>query len=120
MPQYNFMCSGCNNSFVEFVPIQEYKDNLKCPECGERSEHAYALDHADGTADSQMREYTIYGDNGTRLYGASYLPNQAAEAKKNHPGVEFVNHNNCLLPVIKNRTHKLKYLKQYGDYVEFD
>jgi hypothetical protein len=52
------------------------------------------------------------------MYAAAYLPNQIDEARKKHPGTDFRFVNNCYLPVIKNRTHKLKFLKE-RDYVEF-
>jgi len=119
VPQYSFICSHCRHEFVKFVSIGQYKDHCKCRLCGKRAEHSYAADHAGGTADSQHRAYSFEGETGTRMYGASYLPNQAAEAKKNHKGREFREHNGCLLPVIKDRTDKLKYLSEYGGgYVE--
>lgn len=60
-----------------------------------------------------MREYDFDGEHGTRLYPAGYLPNQAAEAHAKHPGTDFRLHNGALLPVIRNRTHKLQYLKEH-------
>lgn len=72
-----------------------------------------------GNVDSQMIEYSFDGDGGTRMYAAAYLPSQAKEARERHPGTEFRMRNGCLLPVIKNRRHKLKFLKERG-FVELD
>jgi len=66
-----------------------------------------------------MKDYDFEGSAGTRMYTASYLPTQTEEARKRHKGTEFREHNGCLLPVIKNRTHKLRYLKE-RNFVELD
>lgn len=83
----------------------------KC-DCGKTAHRDLLTEHGGGNADSQMREYQFYGDNGTRPYSASYLLNQKEEAHKTHPGTDFREHNGCYMPVIKNKTHYKKYLKE--------
>lgn len=91
----------------------------KC-DCGKKASRDLIAEHADGGVDSQMREYEFYGENGTRMYGAAYLDNQIEDARKKHPGTDFIWHNKCWLPRIKNRQHKLKYMKEYDpSFVEY-
>jgi len=74
--------------------------------------------HSSGGIDSQMVEYPFDGDNGTRPYAASYLLNQKEEAHKAHPGTNFREYNGCYMPIIKNRTHYKKYLREMN-FVEY-
>lgn len=89
------------------------KVKCRCGKMAHRDWNAY------GDVDSQMMDYSFEGDTGTRMYPASYLPTQADEAKKRHPGTEFREHQGCLVPVIRNRTHRLKYLRE-KNFVELD
>ena len=121
MAIYIYTCSsekGCNHTFERFMSIDKWKPKVKCPKCGKMAHQNLLEQHKDGSIDSQMMEYQFDGDNGTRMYAASYLPNQIDEARKKHPGTDFKLHNGCYIPRIKNRTHKLKFLKE-RDYVEF-
>lgn len=118
---YVYTCSlkkGCGHTFERSMPAKNWKKKVKCPKCGKMSHQNLLAQHQSGGIDSQMREYQFYGDNGTRMYAAAYLGGQEAEMKKKHPGREFVWHNSCWLPVIKNRSDKMKYLKE-RNYVEF-
>jgi len=120
---YIYTCSsekGCGHTFDRSMSVKDWKSRIKCPKCGRMAHQNLLAQHSSGGIDSQMREYTMEGECGTRLYGASYLDNQINEARKKHPGTDFVRYNNCWLPKIKNRVHKLRYLKQYGNYVEYD
>lgn len=120
MPLYCFQCKECGKKFERVLPMAQCMVTQYC-ECGSESMRDIVSEHASGTVDSQMREYTMEGSTGTRLYGASYLPHQIEEAKKNHPGREFKLVNGCYLPRIKHRRDKLQYLKEYrGGYVELD
>lgn len=76
--------------------------------------HNLVADHKYGNVDSQMIEYHFEGSNGTRLYPCGVLPNQIDETRKKNPNTEYKFHNGCYLPVIKNRQHKLKFLKDNG------
>ena len=119
MPLYCFRCPD-GHDFEQMLSMKDCMKKQKCPECGKRAIRNLIAEHASGTVDSQMREYSFDGETGTRLYGASYLPNQKEIAKKKHPGVDFIEHNGCLLPRIHNRREKLRYLKDYGNYIEYD
>lgn len=99
--------------------MSKYKDPCIC-DCGESMERDFHLEHTRGGVDCMNQDYEFEGPNGTRLYAASYLPNQIEDAKKKHPGREFKLKNGCYLPVIKNRGDKLRYLKEYGNYEEYD
>jgi hypothetical protein len=101
------------------VPVKDWKNKTKCPKCGKMAPQNLLAQHSGDNVGSQMMEYNFDGPTGTRLYGASYLPNQIDEARKLHPGTDFKFHNGCYLPVIKHRVHKLKYLKEMG-FIEKD
>jgi len=120
MPSYSYVCSECKTVFEFVSSMKEWQQIRPCIKCGADANHSVVLDHQGGGVDSQMKEYQMEGDHGTRLYGACYLDHQIAEGRKKHPGTDFVKYNNCWLPRIKHRTHKLKYLKEYGNYVEYD
>ena len=113
MPVYSFQCK-CGNIFVKYSSIKDYKSKRKCSKCGKMACHSVILDHKDGNVDSQMKDYRFDGETGTRLYPCAVLPNQLEETKKKHPGTEYKLHNGSYLPVIKNRAHKLKFLKEHG------
>jgi hypothetical protein len=100
--------------------MKDVKQEESCPTCGKQAYHDLVADHSGGNVDSQNQEYTMWGEHGTRLYGACYLPHQLNEAKRKHPNRQFREVNGCLLPVIKHRCDKLQYLKEYGNYVEYD
>jgi hypothetical protein len=100
------------------MSAENWKSKTKCPKCGKIAHQDLLAQHRSGTIDSQMREYEFYGDNGTRMYAAAYLPNQIDEARKKHPGTDFRLCNGCYIPVIKNRTHKLKFLKE-RNFIEY-
>ena len=120
---YCYKCSskkGCGHTFECTMPADKWKAKAKCPKCSRMAHQNLLAQHGDGNIDSQMREYTMEGIRGTRLYGACYLPHQLEDAKKKHPNRNFRLVNNCYLPVIKHRRDKLQYLKEYGNYVEYD
>jgi hypothetical protein len=117
MPLYCFRCE-CGKSFEKVLSMKDCLKSQNC-ECGKKAHRDLIAEHRDGTVDSQMREYQFEGEHGTRMYAASYLPNQINEARKVHPGTDFKLRNGCYIPVIKNRNHKLKYLREMG-YVEKD
>lgn len=89
------------------------KVKCSCGKMAHRNWNAY------GAVDSQMVDYQFEGDTGTRLYPCAVLPNQIDEAKRKHPGTEYRERNGCFLPIIKNRTHKLKFLKEHN-FTELD
>jgi putative FmdB family regulatory protein len=119
VPLYCFTCQNCGNTFERHASIQHPPLWRKCSVCGKRASRNIIAEHCDGTVDSQMREYSMDGSTGTRLYAASYLPSQIEEAKRKHPGRDFRLVNGCYLPVIRNRRDKLHYLKEHG-FVEYD
>ena len=119
---YVYTCSsaeGCGHTFEESMSAKDWVENYPCPKCGKKAHQNLVAQHASGGIDSQMGEYEFYSSTGTRMYAASYLDNQIGEARKIHPGTDFIRHNNCWLPRIKNRTHRKKYLKEM-DYIEKD
>lgn len=118
---YIYTCSsekGCSHTFDRSMSVKNWKSKVKCPKCGKMANQNLLAQHSSGGIDSQMREYQFEGDNGTRMYAASYLGGQEKEMKRKHPGRDFKWHNSCWMPVIKNRTDKMKFLKE-RDYVEF-
>ena len=117
MPTYVYTCPDCGD-FELVRRMSEVSDEAVCP-CGKPAKRNRRAEMASGTLDCMNREYDLCGDNGTRLYPASYLPNQAAKAHKEHPGTDFKEINGALVPVIKDRSHKLRYLKEHG-FVEYE
>lgn len=118
---YCYTCSsekGCGHSFERSMSVKDWKAKVKCPECGRMAHQNLRMQHQGGNVDSQMMEYQFEGDHGTRMYAAAYLPNQIDEARKLHPGTDFRLHNGCYIPVIKNRRHKLQFLKE-RNFVEY-
>lgn len=118
MPIYCYKCEDCGNSFEKTLSMKDCMKSQKCS-CGKKAVRDLITEHSDGGVDSQMREYQFEGDMGTRMYAASYLPNQMEEARRVHPGREFREVNGAMLPVIKHRRDKLKYLKEMN-FVERD
>ena len=120
---YCYSCSskkGCGHTFEHVTTANKWKPKKKCPKCGKMAHQNLLTQHQGGNIDSQMREYTMEGSAGTRMYAASYLPQQMEEMKKKHPNRQFRLVNGCYLPVIKHRRDKLQYLKEYGrGYVEY-
>ncbi len=116
MPTYVYHCPTCGD-FELVQRMSEAADSTQCS-CGLEARRNRQAEMASGTLDCMHREYDLYGEHGTRLYPASYLPNQAAKARREHPGTDFKEHNGALLPVIKDRAHKLRYLKEHG-FVEY-
>jgi hypothetical protein len=119
---YVYTCSskeGCGHTFESVCSVKDWTNKRVCPECGKIANQNLLEQHKGGNVDSQMMEYEFYGETGTRMYAASYLPNQIKEARKKHKGTDFVFHNGCYIPRIKNRRHKLKYLKEMN-YIEKD
>ena len=115
MAIYCYTCSsekGCNHSFERSMAVKDWKAKVKCPKCGRMAHQNLLAQHSGGQVDSQMMEYRFEGDNGTRPYAASYLLNQKEDAHRVHPGTDFRVHNGCYMPVIKNKTHYKKYLKE--------
>ena len=120
---YVYSCSskkGCGHTFERSMSADKWKSKVKCPKCGKMAHQNLLAQHAGGNVDSQMREYQFEGDTGTRMYAASYLPQQYEEMKRKHPNRQFRLVNGAYLPVIKHRRDKLQYLKEYGrGYVEY-
>ena len=98
--------------------VKDWKSKAKCPKCGRMANQNLLAQHQGGCVDSQMLDYQFYGDTGTRPYSASYLMNQKKEAHKKHPGTDFREHSSCYMPIIKNKTHYKKYLKEMN-FVEY-
>ena len=119
MPSYSYVCSECKTVFEFVSSMKDWQQIRPCIKCKADANHSVILDHKAGGVDSQMREYQMEGNNGTRLYGASYLPHQMEEARRVHPGRDFKLVNGAMLPVIKHRRDKLRYLKEMG-YIEYD
>ena len=119
MPSYSYRCLTCNTTFELVVSMKDVKQEEPCPTCGKSAYHDLVADHSGGCVDSQNREYEFYGSTGTRMYSAAYLPNQIDEARKKHPGTDFVLHNGCYIPRIRNRRHKLQFLRERG-FIEYD
>lgn len=117
MPVYTYVCS-CGKIFEKFSSIANYQEKRKC-ECGKIANHSIALDHRYGNVDSQMKEYQFDGENGTRLYPCAVLPSQIEEAKRQHPTTDYIYHQGCYVPRIRNRTHRKRFLKEHG-FIEFD
>lgn len=116
MPLYPFKCSGCGLEFEKNCSMNEAPLKTKCLKCNKTAHRDW---NAYGKTDSQMIDYSFESNNGTRLYPCAVLPNQVDEAKKRHPGTEFRMHNGAYLPVIRNRTHKLRFLKEQN-FCELD
>lgn len=119
---YVYSCSsekGCGHTFDRSMSVEDWKGKVKCPKCGRMANQNLLAQHSSGGIDSQMREYQFEGDNGTRMYAASYLGGQEKEMKRKHPGRDFKWHNSCWIPIIKNRRDKLRFLKE-RDYIEKD
>lgn len=119
---YCYKCSskkGCGHAFERSMPAKDWKSRVKCPKCGKMAHQNLLAQHQGGKIDSQMMEYTMEGKRGCRMYAAGYLPNQMDEARKIHPGREFRLVNGAMLPVIKNRTDRKKYLKEMN-FVELN
>ena len=114
---YCFACPDCGCRYEVVAPIKEGPVESLCA-CGGVAHRDRRAELASGAVDCMNRDYSFDGESGTRLYGASYLPNQRDEAHRAHPDTEFKVYNGTLLPVIKNRRHKLRYLKEHG-YVEY-
>ena len=119
MPFYSYKCKNCGCGFELLAPMKDSGKKQPCPNCSKSAGRDIAADHSNGTVDSKMREYTMEGENGCRMYAASYLPHQMSEARRVHPGREFKLVNGAYLPDIKNRTDRKKYLKEMN-YVEYD
>jgi len=118
---YVYTCSsgeGCGHTFERSMSVKDWRPKVRCPVCKRMAHQNLLAQHRSGGIDSQMKEYQFYGDNGTRPYAASYLLNQKEDAHKAHPGTDFREHNGCYMPVIKNKTHYKKYLREMN-FVEF-
>jgi hypothetical protein len=103
--------------------MSESDKEVKCT-CGKAAKRDYRAEVSGGVLNSQHKEYEMFSSNGTRMYAASYLPQQLEDAKKKHPGRSFKLVNGCYLPEIKHRRDKLQYLKEYGGaagaWIEYD
>ena len=118
---YIYTCSskkGCGHTFDRSMSVDDWKSKIRCPKCNKMAYQNLLAQHSSGGIDSQMIEYQFEGDTGTRPYAASYLMNQKTEAHKKHPGTDFREHGGCYMPVIKNKTHYKKYLREMN-FVEF-
>lgn len=118
MPIYNYRCFVCNKLIEKFSPINKIRKSIKCS-CGAKATRDWVADHQGGNVDSQMREYSFDADTGTRLYPLGVLSNQIDEERKKNPDIEYRFHNGTYLPVVHNRTEKLKLLKR-KNFVELD
>lgn len=38
MPTYDYKCPKCKKTFEKNVPISQYKEPQKCPQCGSEAE----------------------------------------------------------------------------------
>lgn len=110
MPLYPFICK-CGNSFDKVFSMEKAPLKVRCPVC---KKTAYRNWNAYGNVNSQMKEYSFEGSNGTRLYPLAVLPSQLAEARKKNPDIEYREYNGCHMPVVHNRIEKLKFLKRNG------
>ena len=118
---YCYTCNnGCDCTFERSMSVENWKASMKCPKCGKMAPQNLLAQHKSGGIDSQMMKYQFEGNTGTRMYAAAYLPNQINEARKRHPGTDFRLYNGCYIPVIKHRRHKLKFLKERGNWIEKD
>ena len=118
MPTYSFLCPRCG-TYDRVLPMSRVSEEDVC-DCGKAAKRDRKAEIASGALDCNNRDYAFYGEHGTRLHGATYLPQSADRAHREHPDTEFVLHNSALYPVIKNRAHKLRYLKEMGNWVEYD
>lgn len=120
MTLYCYRCTdeNCNTSFEKYVPMKDCMKMQKCPKCAKPARRDIVAEHSGGN--NYGFEYEFDSSTGTRLYAASYLPHQMTDAiRRKHLGTDFILYNGAYIPRIKNRSHKLKYLKEYGNYVEF-
>lgn len=109
MPQYTYCCSGCGHIFDELRMISARNDVNVCPLCGKPSPRDVEAELADCSDFNGLdKENVRY----SRSLGC--LPTQLAQARKLHPGAEFVK-----LPgeksyrmVIRNRSEKLRRMKE--------
>lgn len=113
---YPFKCSGCGLEFEQNHSMSKAPLKVKCLKC---SKVAHRNWNVYGETDSQMMDYSFESDTGTRLYPCAVLPSQVEETKKKHPGTEYKERQGCLVPIIRNRTHKLKFLREHN-FIEMD
>lgn len=119
MPVYIFRCLVCDKVVEKFLSITKKVKDRKC-ECGGRAVHDWVAENKGGIVDSQMTQYPFDGSNGTRLYPCAVLNEKdLAEARKKNPTTEYRQFNGCFIPVIKNRTEKLAFLKR-NNFIELD
>lgn len=119
MPIYCYQCPKCGKRFEETLPMSEAGKMVKCS-CGASASRDFQTEVCGGVIDCQNRDYDFEGDNGTRCYAGSYLPQQKEEMRKNHPGRDFRFHNGCYIPVIKNRSDYKKFLQERGNWIEYN
>lgn len=53
MPVLQYKCQKCNKNFEELV--KNYKDNVFCPDCGEKAERSYSGEMFSATGKTQKK-----------------------------------------------------------------
>lgn len=119
--KYHYYCTNCffdmsqkESREWDYNDVDKIVYRDKCTKCGGDIDAGFPPLWV-----NRFKDYHFHGDDGCRMYAASYLPNQISEAKRVHPGREFKLVNGAYIPVIKNRTDRKKYLKEMN-YIEYD
>lgn len=112
-------CTECGNYYKAAYIERGYHARMEpCPECNGKGEHEMVIKgSAQDPANRNVEFVNWDGMNkeNIRISRSLGVPlSQIDEARKAHPGVEFVNVGNSACPVIHNRAEKLKIMKQAG------
>jgi putative FmdB family regulatory protein len=71
MPVYDYQCQDCGNEFELIFPIQEWKIEPKCPDCGGKGKRIIVVGHGgiqtdkpkwlDNSVRAQLQDFDISG-----------------------------------------------------------
>lgn len=102
-------CERCN------LYCKGHKHTQPCEVCGEEMKWRNVLKGSEQDPRTYTEQTNIAFKENIRVSHSMGVPiKQFEEAKKLHPGVEWKKVGNSMCPVIRNRTDKLRIMRQAG------
>jgi putative FmdB family regulatory protein len=111
VPKYTYSCSQCGHTFDSLETISNRNQDIPCPLCGEPSPRNVGAELSDCSDFS-----ATCGDHVRYSRSLGCVPKQLEEARRLHPGAEFVRlpGDKMYRMVIHNRNEKLQRMKERG------
>lgn len=112
MPSYYAKCKKCGNIFPYFSSISNRNEPVDC-KCGSKAIRNVEAELA------PRKLFKLISENPRISRSLGVSETQIDEARKRHPGTEWVKKGYSYLPIVRSRHHKKQLMREAG-MVEYD